>query len=191
MTDKDQKSHNINKQKEKDDNLWAEMTKDVEPLKDKNTVPPSAKNTSRQPDRQEQNQTEIPEIPVTQNAKNDTPASRGNEVDHRTKQRLKRGQMPIEGRLDLHGMDQNQAYDALLQFIPGAYTAGKRCVLVVTGKGHQRHGDTSLLNQKAGVLKQKNTTMATHLSIRSICAGDTTGKTETWRGRGTIRTITA
>ncbi len=63
--------------------------------------------------------------------------------------------MDIDARLDLHGMSQNQAYDALLEFIPRSYASGKRCVLIVTGKGHQRHGNQSLLERTDGVLKQK------------------------------------
>ena len=55
--------------------------------------------------------------------------------DKRTETKLKRGLMPIEGRLDLHGMTQNQARSALGDFITHAYHARKRCVLVITGKG--------------------------------------------------------
>ncbi len=56
-------------------------------------------------------------------------------VDKRTLQRLIKGQMPIEGRLDLHGHTQEPAHRALDAFIQGAYSAGRRCVLIITGKG--------------------------------------------------------
>ena len=49
--------------------------------------------------------------------------------------RLRRGQHPVEGRLDLHGMTQAEAHRALASFIRGARVSGKRCVLVITGRG--------------------------------------------------------
>jgi DNA-nicking Smr family endonuclease len=58
-----------------------------------------------------------------------------NSIDKRTAEKLKRGEMPLEGRLDLHGKTQDEALRALSRFIRAAYGAGKRCVLVITGKG--------------------------------------------------------
>lgn len=56
-------------------------------------------------------------------------------VDRRTSERMKKGEMVIEGRLDLHGMTQDPAHGALTAFIMRAWESGKRCVLVITGKG--------------------------------------------------------
>src|SRR5882724_7196303 len=56
-------------------------------------------------------------------------------IDRRSAERLSRGRLPIEGRLDLHGMTQAAAVDRLAQFIARSEAAGKRCVLVITGKG--------------------------------------------------------
>lgn len=58
-------------------------------------------------------------------------------VDKRTAQRLKRGKLEIDARLDLHGHTQATGHQALASFIDGAYGARKRCVLVITGKGYQ------------------------------------------------------
>lgn len=49
--------------------------------------------------------------------------------------RMKAGKLKPEGRLDLHGMYQDEAYPALITFILNAQAAGKRLVLVITGKG--------------------------------------------------------
>lgn len=43
--------------------------------------------------------------------------------------------MPVEARLDLHGHTQETAFRALTGFIEGSAAAGRRCVLVITGKG--------------------------------------------------------
>ena len=43
--------------------------------------------------------------------------------------------MPIEGKLDLHGRTQAEAHRRLETFLANAQASGKRCVLVVTGRG--------------------------------------------------------
>ncbi len=49
--------------------------------------------------------------------------------------------MAIDRRLDLHGLTQRQAHDALRGFIRAAQAEGARIVLVVTGKGAREGGD--------------------------------------------------
>lgn len=61
-------------------------------------------------------------------------------LDRRQAERLSRGRLPIEGRLDLHGMTQAEAHTRLNAFIARAAAANKRCVLVITGKGLYRDG---------------------------------------------------
>jgi DNA-nicking Smr family endonuclease len=58
-------------------------------------------------------------------------------LDRRSGERLKRGQLEIDGRLDLHGMTQEAAHGALLAFVGRAFDAGRRCLLVITGKGNR------------------------------------------------------
>jgi DNA-nicking Smr family endonuclease len=60
--------------------------------------------------------------------------------DRRTSLRLRRGQIRPEARLDLHGFTQVEAHAALASFIRGSRAAGRRCVLVVTGKGSVASG---------------------------------------------------
>jgi DNA-nicking Smr family endonuclease len=61
-------------------------------------------------------------------------------LDRRTALRLKRGQLPIEARLDLHGLTQAEAHRDLASFIARASAAGKRALLIVTGKGTREGG---------------------------------------------------
>ena len=56
-------------------------------------------------------------------------------LDKRTAQRLRKGKLPVEGRLDLHGMTQSQAHGALMRFIAASRSMNRRLVLVITGKG--------------------------------------------------------
>lgn len=76
-------------------------------------------------------------------------------VDRRTAQRLARGQTPIEGRIDLHGMTQAKALGALERFLADSAGAGRRCVLVITGKGAERaRGEGAMPDRDAGVLRR-------------------------------------
>jgi DNA-nicking Smr family endonuclease len=68
-------------------------------------------------------------------------------VDKRTAQRLGRGQLAIEARLDLHGLTQDEAHAKLAGFIRRSVGAGKRCVLIITGKGFKPTGETGVLRQ--------------------------------------------
>jgi DNA-nicking Smr family endonuclease len=48
---------------------------------------------------------------------------------------LKRGEIPVERTLDLHGCTVEEALGRLRQFVAGCRSAGVRCVRVVHGKG--------------------------------------------------------
>lgn len=67
-------------------------------------------------------------------------AQPGTGIDRATLARLKRGDIPISGRLDLHGMTQADAHAALDGFIGRAAGAAKRLLLVITGKGSDGDG---------------------------------------------------
>lgn len=62
------------------------------------------------------------------------------DLDRRTMDRLRKGRLRPEARLDLHGMTADAAHGALAGFLGSAQAAGKRCVLVITGKGSLKEG---------------------------------------------------
>ena len=55
--------------------------------------------------------------------------------DPQVMKRLRTGGFRIEGTLDLHGLTRDKAQAALEPFIVQARKDGRRCVLVITGKG--------------------------------------------------------
>lgn len=74
-------------------------------------------------------------------------------MDQRTYQRLKRGKLRPEARIDLHGMTADAAHAEVSGFLFRAHAAGKRLVLVITGKG--RGGDeTGPMPMRTGVLRR-------------------------------------
>jgi len=138
--------------------LWRMAMRDVEPLPG-HALPPEPKQVALEP-------AAVPPAPAKA-----PPASRGKPppsptelptltyartpgLDRRTSERLKRGQLPIEARLDLHGMSQDQARRALDGFIAQVHDRGLRAVLIITGKGLKpRASDAGLWEPEPGVLK--------------------------------------
>ncbi|RWP11460.1 MAG: DNA mismatch repair protein MutS [Mesorhizobium sp.] len=62
-------------------------------------------------------------------------------LDEPTLEKLSKGRLPIEGRVDLHGLSQDEAYSLLFSFLRRAHAGGIRYVLVITGKGSSSGGD--------------------------------------------------
>lgn len=131
--------------------LWRKAIADVEPLRrappkpsapakpvpDAPAVPPAPAGPAPPPSRI------AGAAPVA--APRPSPRAPAPGLDQRTQQRLRRGQLAVEGRLDLHGMTQVQAHGALAAYVARSRLAGRRCILVITGKGGRREGDVGVL----------------------------------------------
>ena len=59
--------------------------------------------------------------------------------------RLRRGLLPIDSRIDLHGMGAREARTQLELFLRTMRSRGERCVLVIHGKGEHSTGGTGIL----------------------------------------------
>jgi DNA-nicking Smr family endonuclease len=70
-------------------------------------------------------------------------------LDKRSWERLKAGQWPIETRIDLHGMTRDEAHRALTRFVLAAQADGRRCTLVITGRGQRAEGGAGVLKAEA------------------------------------------
>jgi DNA-nicking Smr family endonuclease len=76
-------------------------------------------------------------------------------VNGATEDRLRRGMLEPDAKLDLHGMTEAAAYRALTRFLAGARQRGNRLILVVTGKGNPKKEESaSWMTSPYGVLKQ-------------------------------------
>jgi DNA-nicking Smr family endonuclease len=75
-------------------------------------------------------------------------------MDRKAFAKLKRGKLSPEGKIDLHGMTLAQAHPALLQFIMASQAAGRRLVLVITGKGKTKR-DEGPIPMRPGALKHQ------------------------------------
>lgn len=78
-------------------------------------------------------------VPENQAVESAAARSRRSNIHHPlekpVKKKLAKGRLPIEARLDLHGLFQDEAHDLLLDFLLRAHERGLRHVLVITGKG--------------------------------------------------------
>jgi DNA-nicking Smr family endonuclease len=67
---------------------------------------------------------------------------------------MRRGMLPIDGRLDLHGLTAAQAQDKLVEFLRSMRSRNERCVLVIHGKGERVPGSGVLRGEISAWLSQ-------------------------------------
>jgi DNA-nicking Smr family endonuclease len=132
----------VAKAKEHDSAIWQAAMRDVRPLpRRKSATTPAPPAPSPAPSKKAKSTDRPPAAfrprpaPPPPAAVPDISHGRAAGIDRRSAERLSRGRLPIEGRLDLHGMTQAAASVRLEEFLARAQSAGKRCVLVITGKG--------------------------------------------------------
>jgi DNA-nicking Smr family endonuclease len=63
-------------------------------------------------------------------------------LERKREKSIRQGDIEIDAKLDLHGMTQAEAFAALGAFMHKAVKAGKRHLLIITGKGR---GGTGVL----------------------------------------------
>lgn len=76
-------------------------------------------------------------------------------MDRKAYDRLKRGKLKPEGRIDLHGMTMDEAQPALTAFIMSSVAKERRLVLVITGKGQRKAvNDVGPIPERPGILRR-------------------------------------
>jgi DNA-nicking Smr family endonuclease len=68
--------------------------------------------------------------------------------DARVVKQLRRGDFAVQAHLDLHGMRREEARQKVAEFIAKAHTEGKRCVLIVHGRGLGSKDNIPVLKEK-------------------------------------------
>lgn len=86
-----------------------------------------------------------PALSVEQTAQGWT--ARANGVDRRVLRKLRDGTIAVEAQLDLHGLTRAKALAALERFVSTGRASGRRCLLVIHGRGlHSGHDGPALLD---------------------------------------------
>ena len=120
-----------------DAELWHQVTRSIRPLRRSGpaaTPPPMPDRRPADPPA-----SRAPR-PPTATADSGPPAAPPAGLDRGLARRLRRGEITIEARIDLHGLTRDEAHAALNRFLARSRRAGRRCVLVITGKGGRRAG---------------------------------------------------
>src|ERR1700682_3594961 len=131
-----------------DDDLWSLATEDADPLRDRSArVKPGKQPLSVAPrplDPELQAYDELRalvsgEVPFDIADTDEFIEGHVRGLDLGVVRRLKRGELAVQGHLDLHGMLKDEAKLELATFLARSRQQGKRCVLVVHGRGlHSR-----------------------------------------------------
>ena len=131
--------------------LWDEITKSITPLSlKKRNLPTGSIKEASPKDVKRQDQHIHPAISPALKLHPSEPRfehGKAPGLDRKTQTRMRRGQVQIEGRLDLHGLTQKKAHHHLLRFIENAYHDGRKSVLVITGKGTTLDGEVGVLRR--------------------------------------------
>lgn len=92
-------------------------------------------------------------------------------IDRKEKKRIVKGRSFIDARLDLHGMIQREAHDALFGFLRSCHARGDKHVLVITGKGSRGQDEPYAIGREKGVLRRVVPQWLSEPAIRSIIVG--------------------
>jgi len=85
--------------------------------------------------------------------------------------RLRRGLIPVEDELDLHGLNQAAARDHLAEFIAANRQAGHRCVRVIHGKGYRSGARGPILKIAVDSWLRRHGDVMAFTSARAIDGG--------------------
>ncbi len=91
-------------------------------------------------------------------------------IERRLMRELRRGHASIDGALDLHGMTQAEAHQALRGFLRHSQARGARVVIVVTGKGGSFDNAIGFPGER-GVLRRLTPHWLREPDMRSIVLG--------------------
>jgi DNA-nicking Smr family endonuclease len=91
-------------------------------------------------------------------------------IERRLKRELARGRAAIDAALDLHGLTQAEAHQALRGFLRHSQARGARVVIIVTGKGGAIDELSGWPNER-GVLKRLTPQWLREPDLRSVVLG--------------------
>ncbi len=124
--------------------LWESYVQDVAPLKQKGYDHGSPEMRSSLPkpiDAPRKRQiysSLIPSIALREAAPYPEYSHKQEPLDRGMDQKFRKGLLPIDGRLDLHGYTVEVAFRIFLEFMERHNAGNSRCLLIITGKGLDR-----------------------------------------------------
>ena len=126
--------------KKNNDDIFLKSLVGVSPLKKSNKVSKKVPtHHDPQPNKPRTNKTNPPQTTPSANKKN----IQKFQIEKNTNnKKLKKGKIPINVKIDFHGMAYNDAKELFISSINQCFTDNKRCILYITGKGIRKQKDS-------------------------------------------------
>ncbi len=174
---------------DEDQKLWHQLSQDMEPLQKKkkkqtyfapNEPQPALERAKPPKNNTETNASDLRSQQPAKTVPTAFDPPQNVDFDAKTRRRLRSGRIEISARLDLHGMRQGQARNALRKFLFNAHGRGHQWVLIITGKGVKLDSDKRhqpwLGGEKdeRGVLRQNVPQWLSEPELRNIIVSFTT-----------------
>ena len=173
-----------------ENSLWSLAAQSIEPLKRKKSrvrvasdeviVPraPTPEKSAPKP-AAEPAKAKRAEHPAPSPPKREAPPPPIAAFDRKKVKRIRAGRVEIEGRVDLHGLRQDEAHALLASFLRRSQSMGKRVVLVITGKGKVSDDDRErpfdmTVSRDRGVLKRNVPRWLDEPELRGLVVSYTT-----------------
>jgi len=112
-----------------------------------------------------------PLVPMPPIGGSDTLSFQRAGVRNQVVRRLRRGLIPIDGELDLHGLNQSAARTQLAEFLAHGRAAGMRCVRIVHGKGSRSGARGPVLKTAVDLWLRRHFDVMAFTSARALDGG--------------------
>jgi DNA-nicking Smr family endonuclease len=130
---------------EDDEKLFAEAMSGVTPMEAHDESLPPEPKLKAVPSREEQEEAEVMQAlrdlvegdaPLSIHQTDEAIEGAVDGLDARIMSKLRRGEFSVQDHLDLHGFTRDEAREKVEAFLLEAIAQGKRCVLIIHGRGH-------------------------------------------------------
>ncbi|MFQ5563404.1 MAG: Smr/MutS family protein [Parvularculaceae bacterium] len=149
--------------------LWRRVARTVRPAP---PAPAATSTKAHNPSSPKPKQAAAPRRPGA--APSDFASARPGDVfssgDPGLERKARRRRLRPERAIDLHGLTQKKAHAALVRFLSISHTEGRRCVLVVTGKGAGEKIDPFTERAPRGVIRARFRDWVNEPPLRELIA---------------------
>lgn len=130
---------------EEDETLFTQAMSGVAPMDARDDSLPPEPQLKAKPSHEEQEEAEVMqalrdlvegEAPLAIHQTDEAIEGAVDGLDSRIMNKLRRGEFSVQDHLDLHGFTRDEAREKVESFLLAAISQGKRCVLIIHGRGH-------------------------------------------------------
>lgn len=158
-----------------DADAFRAAVRDVTPLRREARVSDAPPRARRRPARRDgvegDGTSRVPPLADAETTPDESLSFRRPGVQDQSVKKLRRGLIPCQAQVDLHGLTQQQAWDLLLDFITDSRARNLRCVRVIHGKGYRSGARGPVLKTAVNAWLRRNHDVVAFVSARAIDGG--------------------